>query len=148
MAFQKRPERIMFYGASPNIFANAKSLRENMTETEKLLWQYLRNKQIEGLRFKSQHPIGRYIADFYCHKAKLVIEVDGGYHNKSEQKEYDENRNSIMESYGIKVIRFTNDEIINKINWVIEFIKTQTKLLTGKNNSEDINTPPLGGRGA
>ncbi len=71
----------MFYGATPPIFEKAKILRNNMTRHEKLLWDELRNNRIFGLRFKAQHPIDTFIADFYCHKLKLVIEMDGQYHN-------------------------------------------------------------------
>mgnify|MGYP006298791947 CR=1 FL=1 len=79
-------ERSMFYNARPEIFQRAKMLRKNMTVTEKLLWEKLRNKQL-GVRFKPQHPIGRFIVDFYCHQSKLVVEVDGEIHD--QQKEYD-----------------------------------------------------------
>jgi very-short-patch-repair endonuclease len=74
----KRPiERTMFYGAKKKIFLNALELRNNMTTAEKILWNELRKKDIFKARFKSQHPIGIFVADFYCHKYKLVIEVDG-----------------------------------------------------------------------
>lgn len=79
----------MFYGAKPHIFEKAKELRNNMTEAEKLLWGKLQKNKIMGLRFKAQHPIDIFIADFYCHKLKLVIEVDGGIHNLPENKEYE-----------------------------------------------------------
>jgi very-short-patch-repair endonuclease len=95
----------MFYGASPSIFEKAKELRKKLTHEEELLWSRLKQNQISGLRFKSQHPISKYIADFYCHKLKLVIEVDGGIHNSKKSKEYDEGRNHDMHELGIKVIR-------------------------------------------
>jgi very-short-patch-repair endonuclease len=110
----------MFYNAYPEIFRKAEVLRKNMTDAEKVLWERLRKKQL-GLRFKAQHPIERFIADFYCHKAKLVIEIDGKIHNV--QKEYDLGREAELEKYGLKIIRFTNDEVLNNIDWVIEKIK-------------------------
>jgi very-short-patch-repair endonuclease len=79
----------MFYGASPIIFERAKLLRESMTEAEKRLWLFLNKNKIMGLRFRAQHPIERFIADFYCHAIKLVIEVDGDIHKNQENQEYD-----------------------------------------------------------
>jgi very-short-patch-repair endonuclease len=70
----------MFYGATPEIFRKAKNLRNNLTFHEKKLWEELRGNKLHGLRFKSQHPIDQFIVDFYCHKLKLVIEIDGNSH--------------------------------------------------------------------
>ena len=75
----------MFEGASHLIFANAKHLRKNMTDAETVLWMYLR-LGMNGLRFRRQHPIGLYIADFYCHKLKFIIEADGSIHNEPDIK--------------------------------------------------------------
>jgi very-short-patch-repair endonuclease len=69
-----------FYGATPEIFLRAAELRRNMTNAEKLLWQELRSKKILNLTFRRQHPVNMFIADFYCHKARLVIEIDGSIH--------------------------------------------------------------------
>ncbi len=80
-------ERQMFYGATPLIFERANQLRKNQTESEKFLWEILKNKQMLGLRFKRQHPIDKFIADFYCHSLKLVIEVDGKIHFNPEKIE-------------------------------------------------------------
>lgn len=110
----------MFYGANPEIFVKAKELRENMTDAEKILWSRLKNKQI-GERFKPQHPISIFIVDFYCHSKKLVVEIDGGYHKT--QLEYDNGRTSELEHFGIKVIRFTNEEVLNNIDKVLDVIK-------------------------
>ena len=79
----------MFYGAKAHIFEKAKLLRKNMTEAELLLWKQLKGKKMLGLRFRPQHPIDIFIADFYCHPIKLIIEVDGGTHLSLQQKEYD-----------------------------------------------------------
>ena len=107
----------MFYNAKAGIFSKAEFLRKNMTEAELLLWHKLRNNQM-GIRFKAQHPIDIFIADFYCHKLKLVIELDGGVH--LSQKEYDEGRTSEMEYLGINVIRFTNDDIMYRMDDVMK----------------------------
>ena len=101
----------MFYGALPIHFELAKRLRDNQTETELFLWNHLSKIEIKEIRIKRQHPVLYFIADFYCHKAKLIIEIDGGYHNIPEQFNYDQNRDSELESLGLKVIRFTNDEV-------------------------------------
>jgi imidazole glycerol-phosphate synthase subunit HisF len=74
----------MFDGASPLIFERAKDLRKNMTEAEKVLWFHLKQNS-GGFKFRRQHPLGIYIADFYCHKAKLVIELDGTIHDDAEE---------------------------------------------------------------
>jgi very-short-patch-repair endonuclease len=72
--------------ATPKIYGNAKTLRQTETEAEKLLWQQLRSKKFNGLKFRRQHPIDKWIADFYCHEKKLIIELDGAVHNDVEQK--------------------------------------------------------------
>ena len=113
----------MFYNSDPLIFERAKKLRESMTEAEKLLWDYLKGNKVLGYRFKAQHPIDRFIADFYCHKAKLVIELDGEIHESDEAREKDENRTAEFERFGIKVIRFNNSEVLYKIETVIDKIK-------------------------
>jgi very-short-patch-repair endonuclease len=117
-----RPERKMFYGATPSIFNKASLLRVNQTFHENLLWQKLRKNQLCGFRFKRQHPIGYYVADFYCHKAKLVIEVDGKYHHTPKQILIDSIRTTQMELYGLTVLRFNNDEIEERLDNVLERI--------------------------
>jgi len=92
-----------------------------MTNCEIMLWEKLKGKQILGLRFRSQHPIDIFIADFYCHEARLVIEIDGEIHEG--QIEYDDGREAEIEKYGIKVIRFTNGQVINEIDSVVNKIK-------------------------
>ena len=97
-----------------------RDLRKNQTETEELLWQNLRNRKLNGLKFLRQHPIVYdrftknikfFIADFYCAEKNLVVELDGKIHDF--QKEYDENRDMIIQSKGIKVLRFKNEEVQN-----------------------------------
>ena len=117
----------MFYGAKPIIFEKAKALRNNMTVAEQKLWNELNKNKIKGYRFKAQHPVSKYIVDFYCHKIKLVIEIDGNIHDIDDVKERDEGRTFEIENYGIKVIRFTNNQVINNINEVITEIKKYLK---------------------
>lgn len=130
----------MFYNAKPQIFERARNMRKNMTETELLLWEKLKGKKILGLRFRPQHPIDIFIADFYCHPIQLVIEVDGGIHKSKDQKEYDLGRTAELNYLGIEVVRFTNDEIEKDLNKVIKTIKR--KCLT---RQSEIRESPLQG---
>jgi len=91
-----------------------------MTETEKILWRKLRKKQQNGIYFRRQHPYNIYILDFYCFQANLVIEVDGPIHDMTI--EYDSERTRFLESSGLKVLRFTNEDIESRIDWVLELI--------------------------
>ena len=135
-------EKRMFYGATPLIFEHAKEMRLNPTPAEKVLWEVLRKKQVLGLRFKFQHPLNSFIADFYCHKIKLVIEVDGGIHSIPEIKERDQGRTYEMERLGIEVIRFTNEEVFNDIEKVKAVIEKKClELLDGRHTPR----PPEGG---
>ena len=102
----------MHIGAKPDLFKYAQEMRKNPTETEKILWTILKKIRFEGYIFRRQHPIDIFIADFYCHKLKLIIEVDGDIHESDYEKEYDDGRTGELEKYGIKVIRFTNEEIL------------------------------------
>ena len=93
-----------------------------MTTAEKILWEELKNSKT-GYKFRRQHPIGDYIADFICIKKKLVIEVDGGYHNTMEQQQDDAVRTIDIENMEYSVIRFTNDEVENNTQTVMLKIK-------------------------
>jgi very-short-patch-repair endonuclease len=111
-----------YYGASATTKAQAAELRKNMTVAEKILWQKLRNRHINDLKFRRQHPVDIFILDFYCHEKKLAIEVDGGIHNREEQREWDENRTYELNEFGIQVLRFTNEEVINSVQEVVKSI--------------------------
>ena len=111
----------MHAGAKPEIFRFAKELRANMTAAEKQLWAFLRLKP-KGFKFRRQHPFNRYILDFYCHKAKLAIEIDGKYHELPEQKNLDEYRTKEIESFGVQELRFTNEEVMNQFEKVKDTI--------------------------
>lgn len=124
----------MYFRAKPGIMESAKLLRNNMTYHEKLLWEKLKGKQICGVRFRRQHPISLFIVDFYCHEARLVVEVDGEIHY--DRIDYDDGRSAEMERFGIKVIRFTNFEVENNIRKVIRRIETTV--------IERIKSPPWG----
>ncbi|MEI8085615.1 MAG: endonuclease domain-containing protein [Paludibacter sp.] len=103
---------------------NRKRLLNNMTPTETILWEYLKSNKL-GVRFRRQHIIENFIPDFVALSCRLIIEVDGEIHNF--QKEYDEDRTYLLQQRGFRVIRFTNDEVMNNIEKVIEMIKANLK---------------------
>lgn len=100
----------------------AKDLRNNPTEAERLLWFYISGKQL-GVKFRRQHIIGQYIADFACLEKMLVIELDGGYHSLPERQVSDEIRAKYLQKQGYRVIRFTNEELYQRIDIVLTKIK-------------------------
>ena len=122
----------LFYEASREIKARARELRQEMTGAETCLWKELRNSKLGGNKFRRQHPINIYIADFYCHKKRIVVEVDGGIHKRRENREYDENRTTDLERFGIQVLRFTNEEVLVQTEKVLYKIKEECE----KNNSK------------
>ena len=132
MKTNKIIERGFFYGAKPDAFEKAKQLRKNLTESEKKLWNYLKMGSIYGLHFRQQHPINQFIADFYCHKVKLVIEADGGIHSLQNRREYDRGREYFMNELGLHVIRFTNEDIMERIDEVVNGIKDRIKEINPK----------------
>ncbi len=129
----------MFYGASNIIFQYAKELRNRLTEAEKLLWEHLKGNKF-SVKFRRQHPISFFIADFYCHEVKLIIELDGSVHNLKEVIENDLERQTAIEAFGIKVLRFKNEEIYKNIDIVLEKIKEAIQ-------AQRFAVPPLGGGG-
>jgi len=108
----------MFYGASRNTFEKAHELRKNMTKAEIALWDELKNRKLFKVRFRRQHPVDIFVVDFYCHEIMLAIEIDGEIHSKKEISEYDDGRTHDIEKLGIKIIRFTNEQVFNDINKV------------------------------
>lgn len=118
----------IFDQAHPLIFARAKDLRRNMTGAEKLLWNYLKSG-INGLKFRRQHPLGSYIADFYCHPVRLIVEVDGKIHEKEEVRIIDEQREKDLISWGNRIVRFNNDEVFNDVKRVLLTIKDKVEEL-------------------
>ena len=121
----------MFKGATPETFEKARRLRKNMTPAEKKLWNELKNKKLSGYKFRRQHPVHLFIVDFYCHELELIIEVDGKYHDNTEQIKKDQERTELLKFQNLKLVRFTNDEVMNELKSVIEklesFIKNNPK---------------------
>ena len=103
----------------PDILHNARLLRETQTDAEQLMWQLLRNRRFCGVKFRRQHPVGRYILDFYCHDAQLAIELDGGGHAEDRQQEYDTERSAELAGEGIRVLRFWNHEVLQETEAVV-----------------------------
>ncbi len=142
----------MYYGANPTLFTLAEELSAKMTEAEEILWNVIQ-KNDWHLKFRRQHPISNYIADFYCHQLKLVIELDGGYHENKEVKIYDEKREADMATLDIQLLRFKNEEVIHNIESVLNQIgekissiqKTQKKVEDSSNYSPliDAGKAPL-----
>src|SRR5687767_8016908 len=110
------------YNAKPPIFDRAKELKRSMTKAERILWRELRDSKL-GCKFRRQHPINKYVADFYCHELKLVIELDGGIHDLKKTKERDAEREDALRQFELTIIRFTNEEVFEELNKVISRIK-------------------------
>ena len=100
----------------------SQQLRKHMTDAENLLWSKLRGKQLKGLQFYRQKTIGKYIVDFYCPKAHIVIELDGGQHYTESGQERDQLREEVLLNMGVKVLRFSDREVFDNLNGVMESI--------------------------
>ena len=114
------------------IILRARGLRSNMTTAELKLWAELKGRQLEGVKFRRQHPISPYIVDFYAPQLKLVIEVDGDTHD--EQKKYDSRRTDYLKRKGYDILRFTNEEIYQDLMGVLEKLR---ELCAGQKRKED-----------
>lgn len=99
-------------------------LRRNAPSPEYILWQVLRNRKVNGQKFKRQVSIGRYVVDFYCPALRLAVEIEGGYHTRDSVKKYDFERRELIESLGINFLRFSNEEIEENIDNVIDKINS------------------------
>ncbi len=118
----------------PYVIALAREQRMHLTESEKILWFYLQNKKLDGFRFRCQHPVYRYILDFYCHEVQLAIEVDGRIHH--QQKDYDEYRDTFLKNIGITTIRFDAEDVINNTSHIVnEILKTILSIKNQKSPS-------------
>lgn len=115
--------RNMHLDAPPIIFKYAQQLRANETKAEKFLWWFLSSKQMEGVKFRRQHPLKKYAVDFYNDDLRLGIEVDGKYHESEAQKIKDAKREAVLERYGITLLRFTNEQVLQNIQFVLDEIR-------------------------
>ncbi len=114
-------------GKSTNLIYRIK-LRRQQTLAEKHLWFYLRAKRFGNLKFRRQHGIGPFIADFYCAAKRLVIEVDGDIHEFSQIKNRDEKKERFFKSLGLKVVRYQNDDVFDKLNWLLQDLCARIQL--------------------
>jgi very-short-patch-repair endonuclease len=108
-------------GTTAEIQRRAKELRQRMTVAERYVWTMLRKQRQRGFHFRRQHPVGRFILDFYCAEAKLCIEIDGPIHD--DQRERDAERTAWLEAAGYRVIRFRNDEVMDAYHLVAQRIQ-------------------------
>ena len=109
-------------GAVGKLYQYGRELRQESTEAEKLLWAELRSRKLNGLKFRRQHPLDKFIVDFYCNEKKLVVELDGGVHNEKINKEYDEARTAMLAGLNVIVLRFKNEDVINNMKEVLREI--------------------------
>ncbi len=100
----------------------ARRLRRRQTDAESPLWHHLRARRLGDRKFRRQHTITKYIVDFYCDDARLVVELDGGGHNEPRQQDYDRQRTRALEELGLRVLRFWNDEVLLHTEQVLEVI--------------------------
>lgn len=133
-------------GLPPQLLKNARELRKNQTDAEELLWQQLRNRKLNNWKFRRQHPLSAgYILDFFCAETNVAIELDGAGHSEKEQLQYDKDRTEVLSEYGIRVIRFWNDEVLNNRDKVLrQIIDFSTTALT---TSAPPPSPPWRGAG-
>ena len=106
----------------PDILTHCRELRQTATVPENILWSLLRSHRFKNAHFRRQHPVGSYILDFYCHEARLAIELDGSEHLENSNLEYDQKRTEYLQSRGITVIRFWNEEVFNHLEDVLGVI--------------------------
>lgn len=125
---------------NPNLKDKARQLRKNLTDSEKVLWSRLRNKQLLGIQFYRQKAIGEYIVDFFAPKARLVVEVDGSQHPISDHIEKDRIRDGYLTSLGLRVIRLNSREVLKEGDAVVEAIY---RVITDQLNAEIPPGPPL-----
>ena len=113
-----------FHSKAKNIlFKHARHHRLLETDAEQTLWRHLRNRKQMGCKFRRQHPIGPYIVDFYCHECSLVIEADGFIHLTDDLPQYDAERTEYLDHLGLRVLRFSNQLILERIDLVLEAIR-------------------------
>ena len=108
-----------FEKTPPKLLSLARALRRRQTDAERVLWQLVRRRQL-GVKFRRQHPIESYVLDFYCHELRLAVEVDGAGHMETTKRAEDRERSATLEAQGIKVIRFTNVEVLQETDAVAE----------------------------
>lgn len=122
--FRQRPSIMQLHNRR-ELRPRRKSLRNSATSAEAVLWTYLKNRQLDGRKFRRQHSIGPYIADFYCPSERLIIELDGAYHFTSAGRERDRKRDQYLQNKGIKVLRFENRVVFEHPMMLLEEVRRQ-----------------------
>jgi very-short-patch-repair endonuclease len=123
MPFPRSLDRVRPAWASEEEREWPRRLREQQTEAEAALWQLLRDRKLIGSKFRRQVPIGRYVADFYCHERKLIVELDGGIHSDPDQQLHDQSRDTFLLSLGLRVLRIPNEELLNTPEKVLDKVR-------------------------
>ena len=145
----QKPPRIR--NTSPELLQVARQLRRDKTPAERHLWSRLQNKQLNGLRFRFQHPVEAFVLDFYCPASRLVVEVDGGIHDDPDVAAHDAERNAYLTVRGCVVLRFRNAEVLYETERVLaEIAATAASRLQSPDVQREENTsepPKLGGQG-
>jgi very-short-patch-repair endonuclease len=131
------------FSRTAGMTAKARELRKIPTEAEKALWKALRRDQL-GVSFRRQHPIGRYVLDFYCASVGLAVEVDGGQHAEGSQRENDRRRDQWLSANGIRMLRFWNNEVLSNLQGVLQTIVMELKK-TPSRREERADLPLPGG---
>jgi acetylglutamate kinase len=135
----------MYYGASSFVFQKAEELRKNMSSAERIVWNHVHINPWK-LKFRRQHPISNFIADFYCHAIKLVIEIDGDVHDAEEVKKYDKAREQSLKELGLSILRFKNEEVFNNASVVLEKIDGTIRVLQSPlGNGDKLTVIKIGG---
>ena len=124
---------------SPNAISCARQLRRDMTWPEKLFWSRVKAQQFMNLKFRKQHPVGPFVVDFYCASVSLIVEIDGDSHKDMDA---DGTRQRYLEELGIKIVRYTNDEVLMELEWVMEDL---ARRLQGEEEIPPLTPPFQGG---
>src|SRR6187402_2856064 len=112
------------------LYQYGRELRQELTQAEKMLWAELRNRKLNGLKFRRQHPLDKFIVDFYCNEKKLVVELDGDVHDEKINKEYDEARTAMLAGLNVIVLRFKNEDVTSNLKGVLRKISDAADMLT------------------
>jgi very-short-patch-repair endonuclease len=124
----------------------ARELRHSQTPAEVLLWSHLRNRKLDGLKFRRQCALGDYVVDFLCAEHRIAVEIDGKYHDFADQQEYDDLRSRNLHESGYRVLRFRNDEVFDNISTVLDSIRRATQNPGGR-SLHDVESLSLRGGG-
>jgi very-short-patch-repair endonuclease len=132
----EKPRRIR---TSRQVLLQARELRKHQTSAEECLWEHLRDRRLNGFKFRRQCPLGPYIADFYCAAFRVIVEIDGDIHKY--QKDQDDDRTAQFEAYGYHVIRFKNQDVLEKTDWVLKSIATFCHKVAPKSEGKPSSSP-------